>query len=370
MENGSSYTAYTGKILLPIQVVEVRFCEKEEVSLNPFQEFLLEAIEQDCSVSQIVDATLLTSYAIESEITQMISQKLLKRDGGFVELSELSRKILMVSRCVRQLNAEKKKACIDLITGVIENFDDRDTEKSDDLSGLEIRPKLLQEEIEGISIEENTDFFRNYMHTFDQMTDEAIDAVLSSVYIDLHIMGEKLHRARPIVKLPCLIGPLPCRLGDVGAEMPDLLFARGRLCKITYSLKSALAEENSSILSQLLDVAEHNAALLSDKGKEIVNAYQECGLFGREDLVCYYDYVSGDFQPGQPGGSESARSKTDFELPVCVEMTDNRQKAMMEKVAEYYGIPDGMFLEEARVIDESYVVSGALSDLLGDTETE
>ena len=119
----SEYINVKKTIYVPLKPVIVKFHEKEEVELNAFQKFILEAVESNATVEQMVDATQLTKNVVESQLLQMEGQKLLVRKEDTIELSELSKNILMISKSVVALNDEKKIMCINLITNDIERYD-------------------------------------------------------------------------------------------------------------------------------------------------------------------------------------------------------------------------------------------------------
>ena len=128
---------------------------------------------------------------IESELLYMESQKLLVRDGSCIVLSKLSKNILMISRSVEMLNAEKKILCINLITGKIEGFD-KDILNDIGQDDLVMEGKIRSGEIVGISIEDNVSFFANYMSTFGEFSEEQIDKILSSIYAEFDEIDKKL----------------------------------------------------------------------------------------------------------------------------------------------------------------------------------
>ena len=331
MKNNAGYITYVGTILMPIQKVKIRFCEKEESSLNPFQEMILEAIEQECRIEQISQATLLTPYVIRSEIAQLVSQKLLLQEGDDVILPEISKKILAVSRCVQHLNDEEQTAYVNLYVGALEEADF--VPVKEEASELKLRPKIPEQEIEGITIEDDFDFFRKRMRAFHQMPDKEADAVLSSIYVDLRTAGAKAYRAQRIRRLPCLIG---ARQPNGEARKDAVGFsARGQLCKIRYSIRPSDTPYPA--------------------------------LAGK-DIVCYYDYVSRTAQIDKPTVFDSNPDKVDFELPRCGELNDAESRNMKKLVAQYYGVSDETALEEAERTDEDYIVNGQLDDLLGGAE--
>ena len=201
----SEYINCKKNIYVPLKPVIVTFHEKEEVELNAFQKFILEAIEEDATLEQMTNATQLTKNVIESEILHMESQKLLVRDGDYVALSELSKNILMISKSVKMLNAEKKILCFNLITGEIEGFD-KNIINNIGQDDLVMEGKIRSGEIIGISIEDNVSFFADYMSTFDGFSEEQIDKILSSIYAEFDEIDKKLiYKLQEINKLPCMI---------------------------------------------------------------------------------------------------------------------------------------------------------------------
>lgn len=346
-----------GNILIPMQVVKLKFSEKEEVSLNPFQNLILEAIEDGCEIEQIAQATLLTEYVIQTEITQLISQKLLERQGETLKLSDLSQKLLLVSRCVQRLNEEKRLVCINLMTGSVEEYDENHLIEGGGENVLELQPRFRKQEIDGTSMEENIEFFRKYVRTFDGMDEEQTDTVLSSVYVEFIDIGVKKFRIQPIFRLPCLIGG--AERGMVSEDSDDAFYARGHMCQIEFSLKSALPAVDDSLLSCLPLLAD--AGLLSERGLKVAAAIE---LFqNREGISAYYDYVSGSFQFDEPL-CDSGKHKIDLDMPRLHELTEDIRKECVECAHRHFALPSELKLEATDTKDSTYNISGNFNELM------
>lgn len=108
------------EIFVPYMRIKVQFFVKEECELNSFQTFLLEALQEEATVEQIEQATQLTKNVIETESLQLETQKLVTRDDDKITATDLSKKILLISRKVKELNQEEVSICINLISGEVD----------------------------------------------------------------------------------------------------------------------------------------------------------------------------------------------------------------------------------------------------------
>lgn len=352
----NTYTSFTGTILVPVQVVQLKFAEKEDRSLNSFQNLILEAIEMGCGLEQIVQATLLKEHVIEAELEQLISQKLLKRQGGVIGLTPDSQKLLLVSRCVQRLNEEKRLVCINLMTGAVEEYDKNCLAEGGGSDALELQPKVRKQEIDGISMEENIEFFQTFLRTFDAMEPEQVDQVLSAVYVEFIDTGERRFRMRPISRIPCLIGDEDAE--EESGNGSAVILARGHMCRMEFSLKSAMPGVDGALLLRLPALAE--AGLLSDKGMELtdrVKAWQKAG-----GAAAYYDCVSRRIRFQDAPGTDSGRHRVDLELPVCKALTETEWKRIAQLVCDRLGFPPELALE-ATCTEDTYIVSGELDKM-------
>lgn len=349
-------TSFTGNILIPMQVVGLKFSEKEDVLLNPFQNLILEAIADGYSVEQIAQATLLTEHVIKTEIDQLVMQKLLESEEGMIKLSALSWKLLMVSRCVQSLNEEKQRVCVNMVTGALEGYDEDRFIKEKTKDALELLPRIRNQEIDGISAEENIEFFRTYFRTFDGMDEEGIEAVLTSVYVTFTDTGTTRFQVQPIFRLPCLIGE--AEEDKIDGEQGTGFWVKGFMCRITFSVKSALPAVNDSVLLCLSALAD--SGLLSEKGVKLAAAWEACQK--AEPMEAYYDYVSGCLQFNKPV-CDSGKRKVNLELPLRYQLTEERQEKIIARARDYFSLPSELALKILDTIDSTYIINRGLEEL-------
>lgn len=359
---------YDGIVMIPVQSAGIKFFEKEEVSLNSFQNFLLEAIEQGSSIPQIVEATLLTCSVIETEIMQMIRQKFLVKENGSIMLSDLSKKILMVSRCVKELNNENKKVCINLITGDIEEYDPGKIMRRKEGEEIYLAPKISQQDIDGISVEENMSFFGFYMDTFHELDAKQAEIVLESVYIEFDIAGKNRgYKSCAISRLPCLMHTNN-RNEVSGSQGDDMIGAKGQFYKICYSVNSKIVDEYKDIIPILSQVGDMDIEMLSEKGRNIIKKYEEYTGYSRKNLVCYFDSVSGKFQFEQLSILEENRRKANMDLPIFHVLSSDVKEVILEELKEYFAIPYDLDVYETNCFQKEYMVEFSLRNLWGDED--
>lgn len=350
---------YVGNVYVPAQVMELRFSEKEDSTINPFQLLVLEAVEDGYSIQEIADATLLTVTAINAEISQLLSQKLLCMHDSNVSLSTLSRRLLFISRCVQRLNDKKTQVCINLITGEIQEYNETLVEECNDGSVFQLRPKIQKHEIDGIGIEDNASFFTKYLHAFDNLDDTDTDTLLSAVYVEFLDTGKRIFQLQPVSHLPCLIGEETAEKKE-----PADICVSGILYQIPLSFKLELPGADHACLPYLPVLAD--AGFLSEKGMLVAKAISESQHNGV--MTVYYDCVSGCWQFNSPPDryfylDHSHRgSKINLELPVLFDLTEDVRQNILNSAHDHWHLPDGLTLEfmDADRIEKRYTVKGAL----------
>ena len=302
---------------------------------------------------------------IETEIKQMKKQKLLVEENDRVSLSDLSKKILMVSHCVKTLNNEHKKVCINLVSGDIEGYDAETVRESKEAADICLLPKISEENIDGISVEENVSFFSSYMDTFRELDEIQIESVLESVYAEFDIVGKgKGYKACQVSFLPCAIHEEE-REPVLNSENDDAVCAKGQLCKICYSVRSEIAALYEDILPSLMRVARTDAEMLSERGMDVVEKYREFKEYEKKDLICYFDLVSGFYQFQQPPECGEKRGKPNMELPVRHTVSPEFKEFFIERLREEFSIPDDLIIYEKSCMNETYFVECSLRSLRG-----
>lgn len=348
-------------VLVPVQIVEVTFCEREETSLNAFQYFILEAINCGKKAEQIAEATLLTRTVIETEIEQLIRQKLLIHKDDSIGLTELSRKILLVSECVKKLNNEKKWLCINLMTGNLRAYEAEKIVEDHEILSLVLHPKISEKEIDGINLVENMSFFREYMTVFSEMNDSDIDRVLSSVYVKFKTINgnKKKYIKKVFSKIPCVIGK-----NIKQNQGQSLITAKGWLYRIRYEVDSDIVKSEQAVLKELITVEQHDRGLISSKGYAVLELYKQLMQYNKLPLTYLYDTVSGQFQFEQPEEVCDAKKEIHLELPQLEDLSDLKKRSMMNELRKRYHISSDFNLREVSVTKEYYSVTCELSELM------
>lgn len=359
------YIEYQNKVLVPIQVVEMSFHEKEEISLSPFQSFILEAIDSGNGLNEIVKATLLTRNVVEAEIIQMINQKLLVREEENIVLSDLSKKIRMISSSVINLNKEKKFVFINLMTGDIEAFDQSIIVDDKGEKELSMCPKITERDLDGISLEENTMFLGSYMDSFSGMDKNDVETILGAVFVEFKTIGKKQYIKKILHRIPCVIG------GDVlQSQIKDSITARGLMYQVKYQVESEIVNKYKAIISELAIVNDNDSQLLSEKGLCILEKHKICKDYSAKELVCFYDTISGQFHFNKQRIKQSKNTQCNLQLPILYDLSDDVKNNIVKKIRKHYSISDDFIIKEVFCDKESYSIDCELSDLWGEEYAE
>lgn len=354
----NQYIEYQSKVFIPVQVVEVSFFEKEEMALSAFQNFILEAIDSGNGLDQIVEATLLTRNVVETEIVQMINQKLLVREEENVVLSDLSKKIQMISRSVINLNKEKKNVCINLMTGAIEAFDKETIINDKDEKELSMHSKITERDLDGISLEENTTFFGNYMDSFSGMDKNDVETVLGSVFVKFKTVGKKQYIKKTLRRIPCAIGGYVLQ-----SQIEDSITVRGLMYQVEYKVESEIVNDYKNIISKLDTVNEIDSELLSEKGLYILKQHKICKDYNEKALVCVYDAISGQFHFDKQRIKKSKNTRCNLQLPILYDLSDDIKNNIVKELRKHYSISDDFTIKEMVCNAENYSIDCELSDL-------
>jgi len=356
----SEYINCRKKIYVPLKPVIVTFHEKEEAELNAFQKFILEAIEDDATVEQMTAATQLTKNVIESELLHMESQKLLVRNGSSVTLSELSKNILMISRSVKMLNDERKILCLNLITGDIEGYEEdipNDTGQDD----LVMEGKIRSGEVVGISINDHVSFFADYMSTFDKLSEEQIEKILSSVYAEFDEIDKKsVYKLLEINRLPCLIG-------DDKLASENNAYAEGKCSMIMIEVSTDNVEKYREQLENIMAVHSDAPELVSDLGRDLIREYETCTNCNKEKLIFAYDYVSGKIREENHNLTDSQNKRAQLLLPEEKKLDEEVKDQVFAAAKTKWNLNEKYHIKIADIEKQSYKIGFCLEELRGMT---
>lgn len=203
------------------------------------------------------------------------------------------------------------------------------------------------------------------MDTFCEMDKEQIESVLEFVYIEFDLAErDKGYKSYPISFLPCILHPDGAN-AILSSEHDDIIKARGRIYKICYSVKSEIVDTYKDVISSLIQVEQMDEEMISEKGKNVIQKYKQLKEYEQKNLVCYFDTVSGFWQFLQPSIGQGKQVKANMELPVLCTMSFDLKESLLQKLKEYFSVPQDLIVCEKSCLSEEYIVEFSLKELKG-----
>lgn len=352
----ADYIDVEKRLYIPLKPLTVNFYSKNKAELNIFQKFILEAIEENATLEQIEDATQLTENVIESEVLQLQRQNLIKED---FTLSEAAENILMISRCLDTLNNEKKKICINLITGELEEYNE-DIYYNPGHDDWVMEGEIRFEDISEIRIEDKESILADSMTVFGDFSEEQIDKVRSSVYVELNETDKKtVYKQQEINKLPCLIG-------DNKLKGEDKIYAEGKYSVITVEVSNDSLEKYSEKMEPLKELCSDTPELISDFGKDLIKEFKQYEDYKNEKLTFVFDHTSGMFREEEYDVDAFPDKRTQLALKAEKAIDDKVKSRIFAAVKTKWNLDEKYQVDIADVKEENYIVGFCLEELRGD----
>lgn len=342
-------------VYVPYLKVTVKFFEKEEVSLNAFQKFLLEAIIEGASIQQIMDSTQLTKNVVELELLQMETQKLIYSEGSKYFVTDISKKIMMISKTVDALSSQENSFCVNLITGEIEKIDDS-IFCMPEKNAYILRQKILN--LDGISIYDNMDFFAENIETFSKLETEEIQTVLSSIYAEFSALKEETnqnifyYKKRNLIGLPCLIGEE--KIDGINQEASILIEAMCNL--ISFSFTTESLEKYADILPTINELNTRYPELISDEAKRILHDELLCESYNKNTKKFIYDCTSGNYRLSNEITINSVKRKAQLVVGEINPLNEDVKKEMVNKIKDMLEIISEEVVVQVCVTSDVYKV--------------
>lgn len=288
------YISFKSQINIPYRKVSVKFIEKEEVALNAFQYFLLDAIEEGASIRQITDSTQLTKYVIETELLQMEKQKLVIKKEDAFEITDISKKIMLVAKTIKKLNEEHRIFFVNLINGDVEYLSDADFTVPEN-NALSLKPKITN--LDGISIENNMDFFAENLDAFRSLDEDDVEVILSSIYAEFHVIKEKDEHHKIYYKKKAVTG-LPCLIGDTTEKKinkENSILVESTCVKVSFGFTAPRINKYSKVLPQVEKINQRYPELLSEEAEKLMEEKNLCEMYKEKDMRYLFDCTSGKY---------------------------------------------------------------------------
>lgn len=340
-------------VYVPYMKIKVKFFEKEDVALNAFQKFILEAVMEGASVQQIVDSTQFTKNVVETELLQMQSQKLIIQDKSQYYITDVSKKIMLVSKMVTALNAEHNIFCINLISGEIEKCEEGSfciPEKNE----YKLRQKMLN--LDSISIEENMEFFAENIEIFNEIEVRETQMILSSIYAEFNAIKEHGNKSIIYYKKQSLIG-LPCLIGEeqikiTNRETSILVEAACKLISFSFYTDSIVKYE--SVIPELYDINIKYPELISDGAKNVIYDKQLCESYNKKNIEFVYDCTSGKYRLSNEININTEKRKAQFVIDEVNPLNEEVEAKMINEVKEMLDISSEDIFVQIYVKDNAY----------------
>lgn len=334
---------YIGNFLLPMQPCSLDFFVKNEETLDPFQLFLLDCLQEEVPLEEIENATQFTRNMLESSILGMVSQGLLSKTSDTYTLTPLAQKIVASNNWVVDAWQEKKEAWFNLIQNECQPFDPAQsvTGKGPQDLLLKRNSAHIQEEI----LEDNLSSYLSLFAPFHQLDAAAKKRLLPTLSLKLRgISGEKTrYLGCPIQFLPCF---LPVNLSSKGKEehpipAKDQLYYHGVVFEISIHIYAEEWENPSAELKNLVDCYQKNPTTLTEEEVDLACRYLLYHQVKVEQRTFYADSFSRSCLPTKP--ENIGRRNVHLELPSMLEISTIEMAQLLELVPKIYkdlkGIP-------------------------------
>lgn len=352
------------QVYIPYMKVGVKFIEKEEVSLNAFQIFLLDAIMEGASISQMEDATQLTGNVIESELLQLEAQKLVIKKEDDYELTDLSNKILLVAKSIRSLNNEKQVFCLNLITGVLESFDDAEFQIPDK-DELILKRKMIS--LDGLSIEDNMDFFAKNLETFKTMDDESVEIVLSSIYAEFNVLRSQDAQSTIYYKERELFG-IPCLIGDdtiYSENKENSVLIEAAYKEVSFLFTTNLIQKYKQVIPDVSKLGNTFPELISEEAKKILKENELCESYNANVDRYIFDSTSGKYGLMNEYTIEHSKRKAQLILGESIPFDEGIKREMIDTVRNKMEITsDEVIVLIKNVKDDIYKIEAEIEQLM------
>lgn len=279
----------------------------------------------------------------------------------------------MILRCLEILNNEKKKLCINLITGELEEYNE-DIYCNTGESDWVMEGDTGLGDISQIRTEDKESILADSMSVFNALSEEQIDKIRSyavvdlneinkvhsSVYVELNETDEKIvYRQQEINKLPCLIG-------DNKLKGEDNIYAKGKYSVITVEVSNDSLEKYSEKIEPLKELYTDTPELISDFGKDLIKEYKQYGGCKNEKLTFAFDHTSGMIGKEKYDADAFPDKRTQLTLKAEKEIDDKVKSRIFATVKEKWKLDEKYQVKIADVKEKNYIVGFCLEELKGD----
>lgn len=348
-------------VCVPYMRITAKFVVKEDFELNAFQLLIIDSLNEDATIDQMTVATQLTRNVIEAELIQLEAQGLVARDNDTYVLTELSKRILFVSQKVEEMNAEKNQMCINLITGDIDSYDENKFSQPYD-GDIVLKHRNLN--LDGISIEDNMEFFSEKMESLKECDGQQKEIVLSSMYVELYqYRGED---SQGIFYERLMTKYIPCLAGDLMLDESDRdkdLTVEGCVQRVSFSFSFNGQEQYQDILPDLEKINKIHPNMLSGEAHNVLDLYTLCNRYEKMGIGLIYDGIADKIIADKGSVLQSKNLKPQMILDDVYVKNDEFDRRFIEWVKEIACVDDSINITIDKIKTENYTMKICLESL-------
>lgn len=354
-------------VCVPYMRITAKFFIKEDFKLNEFQIFIIDSLNKDATLEQMVVATQLTINVIEAELIQLETQGLVKKMGNVFVLTDLSKKILFAFRKIDEMNTEKKEMCINLFTGDIDSYDEN-LFTSPCNGDIVLKHRNLN--LDGISIEDNMDFFSEKLESLKNCDEQQKENVLSSMYVELYQYKDK--NSKGILLYRRLLSKyIPCFAGDImiNENVRDRnITVEGNIQRVSFSFSFAEKEKYQEILPDLEKIKEKYPNMLSSNAHDVLNLYSMCKNYKEKGMELIYDGIADKIIDNKSNRLQLKNIRAQMVLDDVYVRNEELDQRFIEWIKEKECIDDSIKITIDMIKTEKYTMKICLDSLWGEND--
>lgn len=348
-------------VCVPYMRITAKFFVKEDFELNAFQLFLIDSLNEEATVEQMAVATQLTINVIEAELIQLQAQGLVARNENTFFLTDLSKKILFVTQKVDEMNAEKKKMCINLITGDIDAYDENQFVLP---CGGDIVLKHRNLNLDGISIEDNMDFFSEKLESLEGCDEQQKESILSSMYVELYQYKDECSKG--IMYRRLVTKYIPCFAGDISIDENTRdcdLVVEGSIQRVSFSFSFDGEEKYKEILTDLERINQVHPNMLSAEANSVLDQYSLCKRYEKMGIGLIYDGIADKIIVDKGNVLQSRNIKPQMVLDDTYVRNDELDQQFIDWAKKIACIDDSVNIAIDTIKTEKYTMKVCLESL-------
>lgn len=283
------------KIQIPVIEAGIKAVTEDYKNLNKYTYYLLNLLFEGKDIDYIADVTQFNKWQIENEIENLLKYGLADMDADSFVISDLGREVIKRSKEINNFNERNEKVLIDKFTGAVLKYDA-------DYKVVENRKYTVIKDIyKNVNPSNSKEYFvENYGASFEDVDTEDIDIELNlknEYWIEIDTANFKSMIEKDEADGILTRSELNQYSCDNGKDEQalDSLLVKGIIYKINVNYENKDLNMYRSSIDSLKEINEIDNSLLSDKGRRLIELYEEEENLNSYSRPVYFDSISGFF---------------------------------------------------------------------------